>query len=159
MLETLGQGFGVFAIAFLGGLAGAVSKHVISFFGKRVENKASSRDTLEALIVEVLCEIRVLSVEYWSVDDCEEQKAAGARIVALCDTLPELYIALFDENTQITHDLDVKMNRLSGTITGGTFQQANRQRDHSVISEMEKNLMSLMVDIRLKKAQLPFPLF
>lgn len=157
MLETVGQGVGIFAIAFLGGLAGAVAKHFFSFLGKRVEHKTASRDTLEFLIVEVLGEIRLLSVGYWSVDECDEQKASGSRIVALCDTLPELYLELFDNDVKITRDLDAKLNRLSGVITGGTFQQSDRKLDHTVIAEMEKYLMSLLVKIRLQKARLAYP--
>ncbi|WP_425040860.1 hypothetical protein [Primorskyibacter sp. S187A] len=157
MLETIGQGLGIFVIAFLGGLAGAVAKHVFSFLSKRVDHKASSRDTLENLIVETLDEIRELAVGYWSVDECEEQKAAGARLVALCDTVPELYLELFDNDLQTTRDLDIRLNRLSNVITGGTFQQSDRKKDHAVISEMEKHLMSLLVEVRLKKARLPYP--
>lgn len=157
MLETIGQGLGIFAIAFLGGLAGAVAKHVFSFRGKRVDHKTASRDTLESLIVEVLEEVRVLAVDYWSVDECDEQKASGARLVALCDTLPELYLELFDNDIETTRGLDIKLNRLSRVITGGTFQQSDRKLDHSVISEMERHLMSLMVEVRLRKARLPYP--
>lgn len=144
-------------IAFLGGLAGAVARHVLSFIGKRVDHKAASRDTLETLTVETLAEIRDLALGYWSVDECDEQKVAGARLVALCDTVPELYLELFDNDVQTTRDLDVKLNRLSNVITGGTFQQSDRKKDHDVISEMEKHLMSLLVAIRLKKARLPYP--
>ncbi|MEM9522889.1 MAG: hypothetical protein AAF982_02670 [Pseudomonadota bacterium] len=157
MLETLGEGLGIFLIAFLGGLAGAVAKHPFSFLGKRVDHKTTSRETLERLVVEVLEEVRTLSVGYWSVDECDNQKAAGARIVALCDILPELYIELFEGDLTITRDLDIKLNRLTNVITGGTFQQADRKKDHSVISEMERHLMSLMVEIRLQKARLPYP--
>lgn len=157
MLETIGNGLGVFLIAFLGGLAAAVSKHLFAFLSKRIDHRATSRETLEALSVEVLEEIRTLSVGYWSVDECEDQKAAGARIVALCDILPELYLELFTDNLSVTRGLDVKLNRLTNVITGGSFQQADRKKDHDVIAEMERHVMAFIVEIRLQKARLPYP--
>ncbi|WP_146186146.1 hypothetical protein [Pontivivens insulae] len=124
-----------------------------------MDQRSATLETLENLLTEVLEEIRTLSISYWSVDECDEQKAAGARIVALCDVLPELYLELFKGKPKVTRDLDVKLNRLSNAITGGSFQQSDREKDHSVISEMERHVMALTVEIRLQKSRLPIPLW
>lgn len=148
---------GIFIIAFLGGVAGAVAKHFLAFFGKRAERQIATNDLLENLAVEALNEIRELAVEYWGKDECEELRATSARIVALCDSLPDLYVQLFEGKLEVTRQLDVQLNRLSGVVTGGKFQQADRKSDTRVIAEMETQLMVLVVDIRLNRARMPYP--
>ncbi len=157
MLNTFVQGIGIFIIALVGGFAGALSKHVFAFLGKKTERKLNTRDTLEALIIEMLDEIRKLSIKYWSQDEQLESKALSARIVALNDHLPDLYIQLFADNVETSRQLDVKMNRLSHATTGGQFQQNQRKANFNTIAEIEKFTMSLKVEVQLKKANLPHP--
>lgn len=134
-----------------------MANHFVVFFGRRVEHKVSSRDALAELLAAYLDEIRELSIAYWSQKESEELKPKSARIVALCDNVPDLYLQLFENDTTTTRQLDVMMNRLSNVITGGSFQQADRKADQSVIAELESQLIALDVAIRLNKAKLRYP--
>lgn len=157
MLNTFVQGIGIFTIALVGGFAGAVAKHIFAFLGKNAERKTISRDTIEALAIEMLDEIRTLSINYWSNDETPESKTLAARIVALNDHLPDLYIQLFDNKLDVSRKLDILLNQLSQAATGGNFQQKDRKADLSIVAEMEKHAMSLKVAIRIEKAKLPYP--
>lgn len=144
-------------IALVGGIAGATAKHIFTFLGKKAEQKTNTRDVLEGLIVEMLDEIRALSIDYWSQDETSKTKMIAARIVALNDHLPDLYIQLFEKKLEVSRDLDIAMNQLSEATTGGCFQQKDRKADLTVIAAIEKQAMSLKVTVRLKKAKLPYP--
>jgi len=154
--ETLTEAFGIFLIAFVGGLAGATAKHVLFAIAKRAEKKAAIQQSLGEIVLETLNEIRDLSVEYWQADECQELRPKAARVVALCDGLPDLYVALFEDETT-TRMLDVKLNRLSNVITGGSFQQSSRKADHTVLSEMETELQNLVVFFRIEHSKLKYP--
>jgi hypothetical protein len=157
LLESFGQGLGVFAIAFLGGVAGALAKHVLGFVAKRIDQRMATRAVLGDLVIETLSEIRELSVKYWASDESPELKPVAARIVAMLENVSDLYVQLFDGDTKVTMQLDVKLNRLSNAITGGSFQGASRTADHAVIADMEAQMHALIVHIRLEKAKLRYP--
>jgi len=160
LLELAVKGLGIFIVAFLGGSASAVTKHLLTWISKSAEQKVNSRNALEKLIVETLEEVRLLSISYWSVEESAEQRIASHRIVAICDSFPDLYRDLFDgcENFELVTKLDAEFNRLTDAITGGTFQEAGRRENEEVIPAIDMGCFKLTTLIKIQKAKLPYPL-
>jgi len=110
------------------------------------------------MVVETRDEIRALSVEYWLEDEGPQSSIQSARIVGLCDNIPDLYIELFESKPGAIDRMNNTLNELSEIVTGGSFQQSNRTADTSLIHEIEMKVMSLKVALRTGRAQLSYPL-
>ncbi|MGV6840464.1 MAG: hypothetical protein ACWA40_09760 [Planktomarina sp.] len=146
-------------IAFLGGIFGGMTRYLFAYLGRRNEAKVKSWDVLGVAIVDQFENLREISVEYWTSEQSEESRRLEAQIVAICDTLPDYYIAAFQEGPEIVGQLNGLMNELTECITGGAFQQANRPIDYEIVSGIEWNISKIKSLVAIENAQRPYPIF
>ena len=158
MFDIVVSAFGIFGVAFLGGVASGAAKHIFLFAGRKTDEKLKSWNAIEALLTDQLDEVRALSIEYWSQDEDPSCKTVAARLVALFESIRDLYQMLFQDNKDQIQQLDDRLSELLDVVTGGTFQQANRTTDAAVIASMEYHLIKLRTQVKLFHAQREIPL-